>query len=47
MELINSSQQIPPEGMKLKALHHSILVKAEFFMKQNEFVLCAEGKFQP
>ncbi|CRK96169.1 CLUMA_CG009598, isoform A [Clunio marinus] len=33
MKLINN---IPPERMKLKALHHSILVKAEFFMKLKE-----------
>lgn len=29
----------PPEGTKLKALHHSVLVKAEFFMKRVLLVL--------
>lgn len=38
------SAESPPEGMKLKALHHSILVKAEFFMKQRR-IRVRKGSF--
>lgn len=40
---INQQAVGAPEGMKLKALHHSILVKAEFFMKQIVF-LCRTNR---
>lgn len=49
-KLINNSQHphpLPQNEMKLKALHHSILVKAEFFMRQNEFGCCIGWKVLP
>jgi hypothetical protein len=43
LKLINDTHPAPPtQRMKLKALHHSILVKAEFFMSStNEIMFCS------